>query len=506
MMYYSSFLSVQCPSRPPLAHPSHSPPPIPSHLSPPPSPPSLPELAEPGPTLMERMVADEFRPPASPPRNVMADAVDAAFGSDDDFVSPPLPPSLDDAPAASSTALASLPPSVARKAESRSSITSYFSAAPQPVLPFPPSLPLPPAAPSSAAAASSNAAGASSTACAPSVPELRLKMRVRLCAPQLLRRVTAEDLEKGRLRSARMGSNPKQKVEPTERLTIRSLGRASSEGQRFAVVRVADSDNQNIHRQGGRTGLYWAACSLLVHDLAADADAEKKADEEMLSAPLPTPEELPPDHSVGEADAASAAAVVARGYWDCDELTLRQRVLRERVRLGCATSFERAVLSSFDIEPADAKAMMKCERDDLAAVKEELKVHAPTKVRSLPPSPFLPSPPSFPPSPPSNPSPSPLPSKVRSNSAGLTRACILFCDDNNQKRYISASSAARALCEGVSIGGRTHRHPTITANELKKYVKEYVGRTIARTGLYIKCTNQRNPRITLPPSLPPIPP
>ena len=205
-----------------------------------------------------------------------------------------------------------------------------------------------------------------------------------------------------------MGSNLRQRVEPTERLTIFSLGRASSNGQRFAVVCVADSDGQNIHRQGGRTGKYWAECSLLVQDLAADADADKKAVEELLSAPLPSPEELPPDHFLGEADAASAAAVVARGYWDCDELTLRQRVLRERVRLGCATSFERAVLSSFDIEPADAKAMMKCERDDLAAVKEELEVHEPSKVRSLPPSlpPSLPSlhipaPPSLPSLPPS---------------------------------------------------------------------------------------------------------
>ena len=133
-----------------------------------------------------------------------------------------------------------------------------------------------------------------------------------------------------------------------------------------------------------------------------------------LSALLPPgPEELPQHHALTADEGARAAAAFERGYWSAAELDLRKAVLNERRRLGCISSFEALVLSSYDIDPSEAMAMMRTEKEDRLAVKE----HEPNKVGNLFPPSLPPSihPTALPPSPPSLPpipvhSPSIIPS------------------------------------------------------------------------------------------------
>ena len=107
-----------------------------------------------------------------------------------------------------------------------------------------------------------------------------------------------------------------------------------------------------------------------------------------LSALLPPgPEELPEHHRLTANEGAQAAAAFSRGYWSAGELDLRKAVLDERRRLGCMSSFEALVLSSYDIDPSDAMAVMRTEKEDRLAVIDELKEYEPSKVGN----PFPPS-------------------------------------------------------------------------------------------------------------------
>ena len=167
-----------------------------------------------------------------------------------------------------------------------------------------------------------------------------------------------------------------QLVSSTEPLTIWSIGKPSAkDGSRFARVHVSDTDPANIHRQGDRTGFYWVDVGQLVADDAVLP--------QLPTALPPGPEALPHGHQLSAADAARAAAAVDRGYWSAGELELRRAVLNERKCLACISSYEMQVLGSYDIDPAEALAMMRAEQTDRRAVIEELKQYDPSKVGHL---------------------------------------------------------------------------------------------------------------------------